>query len=1115
MKYSLFVLLFFTLLACKKKERIFTKLDSSKTNIDFSNTITENEVDNVLNYEYFYNGGGVASADFNNDGLQDLYFTANKASDKLYINKGNLEFEDITEKSGIKWNGEWKTGVSVVDINNDGWMDIYVSVSANIDNPQLRKNKLYINQGKAPSPFSGEGGGATDASGEVTFTERAKDYNLDINTYTTQTAFFDYDKDGDLDAYMLNHNVKDFNSFNVEAVHFMRDSLAGDRLLRNDLIPPVGGMKGGFTDVSIAAGIKGNPIGFGLGIHTADINGDGWTDIYVSNDYYEEDYLYINQQNGTFKDEIKAYTNHVSYFSMGNDIGDINNDLIPDIVTTDMLPEDNKRQKLLFGPDKYEAYLSMLKNGMQPSFMRNMLQLGTTPRMDVPLAPDGAVGFSEIGQLSGISNTDWSWSVLLADYDNDGFKDLFVTNGYLRDYTNMDFLKYYADEGKQFGQSILEVVKKMPSTKTPNYIFKNNQDLTFSNKQKEWGFEDPIISNGAVYADLDNDGDLEIITNNLNEEASIYKNLSSEKKIGNYIDIKLDVPKGETSNFGAKVYVFAQNLQQFQEFTPTHGYQSSMMTPLHFGLGKNEKIDSLVIIWNDGKIQKQYNIKANQKLQISYSPNANSFILPYVEPLFTETNSFDFEHKQIPFNDFSRQILLPQMYSFQGPRMARGDVNKDGLEDIFIGGGKGQAGELFLQNKTGNFIKSLQNAFKQDELCTDTDAVFFDAEGDGDLDLYVTSGGYEYLPNDFMLQNRLYLNDGEGNGSSPRFTKTFDAFNDIPYADSNVETIDFDKDGDLDLFVCGSIVPHNFPIHNPSRLYRNNKGKFMKVENNTFNELGILTDAVVMDFNKDGWQDIIAVGEWTGIVFLENNAGIFNKANENLAKITGLWQRIDADDFDNDGDLDLIVGNLGLNSQLKASEKEPLSLVYEDFDDNGKIDPILSYFIQGKNYPAYSRDELSDQLVALKKKYTTHEAYAIATTEDILAIFKEKKPKKYEVLNLESVYLENKNGNFEVKKLPMEAQFSPIYAIVSDDVNNDGFKDLILAGNQSHGRVRGNIDANFGQIFLNDRKGNFKYHSNLGLKGDVRDIQMIDSQLFVGLNSKKVRVFKTISKPKL
>ena len=490
MKY-LFTLSFFALLiSCKSKNQLFEKLNSSDTNIDFVNQITENEIDNVLNYEYFYNGGGVASADFNNDGLQDLYFTANQGTDKLYLNKGGLKFEDITEKSGIKHNGEWKTGVSIVDINNDGWQDIYVSVSANIDNPELRSNKLYIN------------------NKDLTFTDQAAEYGLNLKTYSTQAAFFDYDKDGDLDVYLLNHNVKDFKRFDVQAVHFMRDSLAGDRLMQNN--------QGKFVDVSIAAGIKGNPIGFGLGIHTADLNNDGWTDIYVSNDYLEEDYLYINNKNGTFTDEIKSKTNHTSYFSMGNEVGDINNDLLPDIMTTDMLPEDNKRQKLLFGPEKYEAYLSMLKNGIQPSFMRNMLQLN-----------NGDGTFSEIAQLAGISNTDWSWSVLFADYDNDGFKDIFVSNGYLRDYTNMDFMKYYADEGQQSGTNIMEVIKKMPSTKTPNYIFKNNKNLTFTNKQKDWGFEDVVITNGTISVDLDSDGDLEIVTNNLNEESFVYKNLST------------------------------------------------------------------------------------------------------------------------------------------------------------------------------------------------------------------------------------------------------------------------------------------------------------------------------------------------------------------------------------------------------------------------------------------------------------------------------------------------------------------------------------------------------------------------------------------------------------
>ena len=1069
MKFLCFLFLFSFFFSCNRStDSNFKKLDAEDTNIHFINKIEETENDNVLNYEYFYNGGGVAAADFNNDGLMDLYFTANLGNDQLYINKGNLTFEEVTEKAGIAWKREWKTGVTIVDINNDGWQDIYVSVSANIEHPVLRRNKLYIN---IPNP---PGGG-------VKFIEKAAEYNLDLYTYTTQTAFFDYDNDGDLDAYLLNHNVKDFKRFDVEAVHFMRDSLAGDRLLQNN--------NGKFVDVSLKAGIKGNPIGFGLGVHTADINNDGWMDIYVSNDYLEDDYLYINNHDGTFTDQIKAMTNHISYFSMGNDIADINNDLLPDIMSTDMLPEDNKRQKLLFGPDKYEAYLSMLRNGIQPSFMRNMLQLN-----------NGNGTFSEIGQLAGVSNTDWSWSVLLADYDNDGFKDLFVTNGYLRDYTNLDFMNYYADQEQKGGVEMTDIIKKMPSTQTANYIFSNNQNLTFTNKQKEWGFEKPVISNGAVYADLDNDGDLEIITNNINEEASVFKNLSREHKMGNYLDIQLDSDK----KTGAKCYVYSGQLKQYQQFTPTHGYQSSSMTPLHFGLGKNEKIDSLIIVWSDGKVQRQQQVPANQLLKIAYAPNTGSFVQPANKALFTEVNTLSFDHQQMPVNDFNIQVLLPKMYSYAGPRMAKGDVNKDGLEDLFIGGGKGQAGELMMQQKDGKFVAKKQPAFLQDEQCTDTDAVFFDADGDTDLDLYVTSGGYDYLSNDPLLQNRLYLNDGQGN-----FRKTIDTQEKAHYSDSAVETIDFDRDGDLDLFVSGSLMPHNYPLSGPSRLYRNDKGVFTKVDNNLFNELGILTDAVAIDFNKDGWQDIIVVGEFSGVVCLQNSNGVFSKNNNNLSQMNGYWQRILADDFDNDGDLDLVVGNYGLNTPFKASQEEPMTLVYDDFDNNSVPDPILSYYIQGKSYPIYGRDDLLSQLVPLKKKYTSYDLYSMATTDDILAVFKEKKPQKLAITTLETVYLENNNGNFQKKELPIQAQFAPIFAILSIDINKDGFKDLILAGNQSHGRVRtGNIDANYGQIFLNDQKGKFNYHSDLGLRGDVKDLQEIGNQVIAGVNNGKTSVFK-------
>lgn len=774
---------------------------------------------------------------------------------------------------------------------------------------------------------------------------------------------------------------------------------------------------------------------------------------------------------------------------MGNEVGDINNDLLPDILTTDMLPEDNKRQKLLFGPEKYEAYLSMLKNGIQPSFMRNMLQLN-----------NGDGTFSEIGQLAGLSNTDWSWSVLFADYDNDGYKDVFVSNGYLRDYTNMDFMKYYADEGQQSGTNIMEVIKKMPSTKTPNYIFKNNKNLTFTNKQKDWGFEDAVISNGTISVDLDNDGDLEIVTNNLNEESFIYKNLSSENKTANYLSISSNDPR----KIGAKFYIFGEKMKQVQEYTPIHGYQSSSNANIIFGLGNLSKIDSLVIIWPDGKVQKQNNITTNQVLKIKYSPNANTFTINKQESFLTESQSLDFTHNQIPLNDFSRQILLPQMYSYQGPRIAKGDVNGDGMEDVFMGSGKGFPSELFVQLASGSFTKKEQPVFKQDELCTDTDAVFLDIEKDGDLDLIVSSGGYEYLPNDLMLQNRVYINDGKGN-----FSKSFDALVDTPFSDSSIETIDFDKDGDLDLVVGGSVVPWNFPISNPSRLYRNDKGKFIKVDDSIFADLGIVTDIEKIDFNKDGWEDLVIVGEWTGVQVLQNNNGIFSKIDNELAKIVGAWSSVKVADFDNDGDEDIIAGNQGFNSQLKASPKEPVSLFYQDFDDNGKIDPILAYYTQGKNYPAYSRDEISDQLVSLKKKYTTHESYSTATIEEVLADFKNKDIKKLEINTLETVYFENKNGTFIQKTLPIQAQFSPIYDIESTDLNGDGYLDLIMAGNQSKGRVRlGNIDANYVQIFLNDKKGSFIHHSNLGIKGDVRGLKIVKDNLIVGINSAKARSFK-------
>lgn len=1051
------------LASCQSDAPLFKKLDPDETGIRFVNQITETETDNVLNYEYFYNGGGVAAADFNNDGLIDLYFTANQGEDKLYLNQGNLVFEDRTAAAGIRWNGEWKTGVTVVDINQDGWQDIYVSVSGNVNRPELRRNKLYIN------------------NQNETFSEKAAEYGLDNASYTTQTAFFDYDRDGDLDAYLLNHNVKDFTRFDVEAIHFMRDSLAGDKLLQN--------VNGKFVDVSAAAGIKGNPIGFGLGIHVADLNADSWPDLYISNDYYEEDYLYINNQNGTFTDQIHERTTHISYFSMGNDVGDINNDLLPDILTTDMLPEDNKRQKLLFGPDKYEAYLSMLSHGMQPSFMRNMVQLNS-----------GKGTFQEIGQLAGLSNTDWSWSVLLADYDNDGWKDVFITNGYLRDYTNMDFMKFYADEGRQEGIPVLDVINKMPSTQVPNYIFKNQGNLTFSNQQKKWGFEEAVISNGAVYTDLDNDGDLDLVTNNLNESAGVYQNQSRERELGNFLQVDL----GGSPSQGALCYVFADSMQQVQHSTPTHGFQSSAVQPVHFGLGQITQVDSLIVVWPDGNVQKEYNVPVNQRLRLRYSKQNNVFQVPQKEPYFMEIAGVGFTHQTLPMNDFSRQILMLQMYSYQGPRMAVGDVDQNGLEDFYVGGGKKQPGALFLQKSAGQFQFSPQEAFKADELATDTDAQLADVDQDGDLDLLVTSGGYEYLPNDLMLQKRLYLNDGKGN-----FTRAWEAFQDMAGADATVKVLDVDRDGDLDVFVGGSVVPHQFPTAHGSRWYRNDGGKFTRVEDSALSSLGIVTDAVVNDFNQDGWSDLIVTTEWSGIHFFENTKGRWTPVFPELAAMGGLWQRIHAVDVDQDGDTDFVVGNYGLNSQLKATLNEPLEMHVADFDQNGRPDPILSYYIQGERYPAYSRDELSDQLVSLKKKYPTHELYSVATLTEILEVFPNTKPERKSVIALESVLLINEKGTFTVKNLPNEAQFAPVYAIASLDVNQDGKMDLVLGGNQSKTRLRiGTIDASEVQVFINTGKGSFRYHESLGVRGDVRDVKVLGNTLWVATQQQPLRVFE-------
>ncbi|MDI9864149.1 VCBS repeat-containing protein [Flectobacillus sp. DC10W] len=1065
----------------------FRLLTSVETGITFKNQLTENEKHNVLAYEYFYNGGGVAAGDFNNDGLIDLYFTGNMVSDRIYQNIGKMKFKDQTSTAGISKGNGWKTGVTLVDINQDGWLDIYVCYSGDGDEAS-RKNRLYINQKN------------------FQFVEKASQYGLDLPTNSTQASFFDYDKDGDLDCFLLNHSIKDYKRFDATVLKSQRDPQAGDRLLRND--------NGKYVDVSEQAHIKGNPLGFGLGIAIADINQDGWPDIYVSNDYIEQDYLYINQKNGTFSDQLETSVGHLSQFSMGNEVVDINNDGLPDILTLDMLPEDNRRQKLLYGPENYENYKSMVRNGFYHQIMRNMLQLN-----------NGDGTFSEIGQLAGVSNTDWSWAPLVADFNNDGQKDIYITNGYLRDYTNMDFMKFYADKELKAAQgnptAMMDIIKEMPSTLTKNYFFLNNGNLQFEDKTSSWACDQLRLSNGAIYVDLDNDGDLEIVTNNVNFEASIYLNEQSQ---GNYIAFDID-GLFDAQTYGTKVYVYQNGQRQLREHFPTRGFQSCMMMPLHFGVGKN-KVDSVQIIFPNNQIQTLQKPSVNQvykiKLQDSLPKWAINTKVPYFKLI--ETDTLPYGNVEDDYNDFKRQLLLPNMLSYIGPKTAQGDVNGDGLVDIYVGGSKGQSGAILLQQKNGSWIGTDQQSIDSDIMCTDTDAIFFDADKDGDLDLYVVSGGYSYLPDDLLLQDRLYLNDGKGNFKKAEDNLVTGDLN----SDSCVMTIDFDKDGDLDLVIGGRITPGRYPLSPGSRLLQNDgKGFFTDVTKDlapALETLGRITAGKNIDIDGDGWEDLVLVGEWQPILWIKNIQGKF-LASETLLQnypSNGWWSSLESADLDNDGDLDLIVGNYGKNNQLKPSPQTPVTIKYADFDQNEALDPFVNYYVQGKPYPLVSRDEALNQVFALRKKFPNYTSYADAGIEQLFTPEQLAKASTLEANQFESLVLMNQGkGVFYPKLLPIEAQISPIYAISLVDVDQDGLKDLIVGGNLFHTRIKiGKMDANYGQIFINRGNGIFEYipqnSSGLQVKGEVRDIVVIPQtegvQLHFFRNNDSVKSYRLNTK---